>query len=192
MQPTWRDAGSKPLKSSNLKMVPRSSARPLRSPEATCLGETGKTLTQTEAGGTTHSPTLPSSRQRRLPWSKGNFSLLFRSAPVSHHSSRPPHRQLRNPGSWFLFKSSKSNWIQHSRKQDKFREDLRSVSRGRRALAPICCAKLPAFRGCKCSQIFVSEKSNVGWDLSHFHFPERCAAITHHIFGLFVVCFLSL
>lgn len=51
MQPRWRDAGSKPSKSSHLKMVPRSSARPLRSPEATCLGETGKTLTQTEAGG---------------------------------------------------------------------------------------------------------------------------------------------
>lgn len=170
MQPTWRDAGSKPLKSSNLKMVPRSSARPLRSPEATCLG-----------GNRKNPNSLPSSCQRRLPWSKGNFSLLFPSAPVSHHGSRPPHRQLRNPGSWFLFKSSKSNWIQHSRKQDKFREALRSVSRGRRALAPICCAKLPAFRGCKCSQTFISEKSNVGWDLSHFHFPERCAAITHHL-----------
>lgn len=50
MQPRWRDAGSKPLKSSNLKMVPRSSARPLRSPEATCLGETGKTLIQNKLG----------------------------------------------------------------------------------------------------------------------------------------------
>lgn len=79
-------AAASPYSAGILNLVPRASAGTLQSPEATCPGETGEALTQTEAGGATRSPTLPSSRQRHLPWSRGKLFPSFRGS--SCHSSR--------------------------------------------------------------------------------------------------------
>lgn len=187
MQPRWRDAGSKPSKSSHLKMVPRSSARPLRSPEATCLGETGKTLTQTEAGGgvpPTPPPCLAAASATCL--GARETCPFFSQALLSPISAQVRHAaSYITQGAVFLKVQSQIGSSTAGNRINLERLSGLSAEAGTLWL-PCAVLNLSAFRGCKCSRIFVSEKSNIGWELGHFRFPERCIAITHHLQPVFV------